>query len=100
MLLGSEVGIVAPGFLDGHSFDGGVGGESTHIDAVGEVVCWLEEGGGVSGSRGILGDVHVFDGVVVTIRFLIFLQTFHLLPFLVSGFRTNLGWMKFDFFYA
>ena len=86
MLLGSEAGVVAPSFLDGHSFDGGVGGESTHITAEAEVVCGLEEGRGVGGNRSILRDVHVLGGVVVPVGFLSFFQTFHLPPFLVTEF--------------
>ena len=40
----------------------------------------------ISGDRSVLRDVHVLGGVVVSVGFLSFFQTFHLPPFLVSEF--------------
>ena len=57
----------------------------------------------ISGDRSVLRDVHVLGGVVVSVGFLSFFQTFHLPPFLVSEFdleepvevavRVLEGWM-------
>ena len=58
MLLGPEVGVVLPGLLDGHSFDGGVGGVVAYIETVGKVVCWGEEGGGSVGA-GVSSDMSI-----------------------------------------